>query len=149
MAEGHVFTETRELKSAPGSTVEVAKVRGGVIAAKLNAKKSLIFALYGKAKIFEEGEVLYSEIITKAEEVSIEHDIARVLFAVRAWNFTPEALSYDITSEYPNGFPVDSTIVECLTENVWNEINGIISEFWDPKPKTEEEIKNEQEPSIS
>lgn len=135
------FTVNRKLTTVDGSVEFVAR-RSGIVAARLNAKKSLLFALYGKANLLEKGAKLDAESLYEAEEIAVQHDIEKMLFAIKDWELPAEAFVLELEE-----YPVDRSSVELLREEVFGEINTIISELWEKPLPTDDETKNSIKPS--
>lgn len=133
-----------ELKSCPGAKVTFKSVRSGIAAVTLNNKTSLIMAMYSKAKMFTEDSELHMDVLAKAEAISMDHDIAKMLFAIHSWVMPSEAFVLEM-----DNYPVDKGSFELLIEDVWAEINKIIDDLWNPKPLTEAEEKKDDTPSTS
>lgn len=135
------FTVVRKLETVDGSVEFVAR-RSGVIAARLSAKKSLLFALYGKANLLEKGAELDAASLFEAEEIAIQHDIDKMLYAIKSWSLPAEAFVLELEE-----YPVDKGSIELLRDDVFGEINNIITELWEKPAKSDDELKNSIQPS--
>lgn len=125
--EDTAYTEWKAIECLPGCWVEVNKALSGIAAARLAAKKSVLFSLYRKSKIIDsENDELNSDTIVEAERISVEHDIAKILFGIKSWIMTPQAFVSEVAEmDTPN-----STAIEQMNNEILAEINTIIDKVW-------------------
>jgi hypothetical protein len=145
MAEIHNFTVSKVLVSCPGAKVELVRKRSGVVATRLEAKKNQMMALMGRANLFDFSKPLSEEDFNTSTSMGLDYDIMRMLFAIHSWEMPEEAFVVPIEDRTV----VARDTIELLTESVYNEINLLITELWEPAPMTDDERKNEIKPSTS
>lgn len=137
--EPYKFTDVRELETVPGNVTFIT-VRSGATAIRLNNKRNQIFSLYNKAKVFDDESNLQFDALEKAELISYEYDIMRMMMAIHSWDLPPEAFVIEMADRTLN-----RGNIELLREDVFAEINRFISSYWDKPAPADEEEKAEQE----
>jgi len=141
-----MFTQKENIKYFEDSWVEFKKFSSGVTAARLAAKKSMLFALYGKANIVDRNEEHEIDLkaLRKGEEIALEHDMLKLQSAIVSWKLPVEAFVKELDDrEYtPN-------ILEYLRQEVFAEINRLIDKVYKENDLDEIAKKNAIKPLIN